>query len=96
MTVDQINAFLTTKGSWLASYMIAEYISVPYPVLVDDTPPAAPVRKTGDANNDSAVDLLDLSILATWWGTTNTDADFNSDGTVDLLDLSILASAWGS
>jgi len=39
---------------------------------------------------------LDLSILATWWGTTNTDADFNSDGTVDLLDLSILASAWGS
>ena len=94
LTTDQVNAFLTSKGSWLGSYMIAEYISVPYPVLVDDTP--APARKSGDANNDGKVDLLDLSILATWWGTSNTDADFNHDGTVDLLDLSILASVWGT
>jgi len=95
MSADQINTFLTGKGSWLGNYMIAEYISVPYPVLVDDAPPATP-RKTGDANNDTKVDLLDLSILATWWGTTNTDADLNHDGTVDLLDLSILASAWNT
>ncbi|MEI8061161.1 MAG: dockerin type I domain-containing protein [Candidatus Berkelbacteria bacterium] len=95
MTADQINAFLISKGSWLANYSIAEYLSVPYPVLVDDAPPAAP-KKQGDANNDSKVDLLDLSILATWWGTTNTDSDFNHDGTVDLLDLSILASAWNT
>lgn len=95
MTADAINTFLNGKGSWLSSMgLIPEYISVPYPVLVDDTPP--PARKTGDANNDSRVDLLDLSILATWWGTSNTDADFNHDGAVDLLDLSILASAWGS
>ncbi|MCX6812215.1 MAG: hypothetical protein NTW79_01140 [Candidatus Berkelbacteria bacterium] len=91
MTTDQINSFLTGKGSWLGGLMIAEYISVPYPVLVAD----APARKSGDANGDGNIDLLDLSILATWWGTSNTDADFNHDGTVDLLDLSILASQWG-
>ncbi|MCX6810980.1 MAG: hypothetical protein NTY30_04620 [Candidatus Berkelbacteria bacterium] len=95
MSADAINSFLIGKGSWLGNYLIAEYISVPYPVLIDDAPPA-PVRKSGDANGDNAIDLLDLSILATWWGTTNTDADFNHDGTVDLLDLSILASAWGT
>lgn len=95
MSAEQINNWLVDKGSWLGGYLISEYISVPYPVLVDDAPPA-PVRKTGDANGDNAVDLLDLSILATWWGTTNTDADFNHDGTVDLLDLSTLASAWGT
>lgn len=96
MTADQINSFLTGKGSWLGNYLIAEYISVPYPVLVDDAPPAAPARKTGDANGDNAVDLLDLSILATYWGTSNGESDFNHDGSVDLLDLSILASAWGT
>lgn len=96
MSAEEINNWLVSKGSWLGSYMIAEYISVPYPILVDDAPPAAPARKAGDANGDNAVDLLDLSILANWWGTTNTDSDFNHDGAVDLLDLSILASAWGN
>jgi hypothetical protein len=94
MSADQINSFLVGKGSWLGNYMIAEYISVPYPVLVDDTP-AAPPRKTGDANGDNAVDLLDLSVLATYWGTSNGESDFNHDSAVDLLDLSILADNWG-
>jgi len=61
--------------------------------------PPPPARKSGDANGDNGVDLLDLSILASQWGqgvTANTGADFNGDGKVDLLDLSILASAWGS
>lgn len=92
MTAEEINNFLASKTSWLASYMIAEYISVPYPVLVEDAPP----RKTGDFNGDNSVDLLDLSIMAAWWGTTSSDADCNHDGTIDLLDLSILASNWGT
>ena len=94
MTAGSLNTWLIDKGSWLSTYMIAEYISVPYPVLVEDTP-APTARKTGDINADNNVDLLDLSILAAWWGTANVDVDFNHDGTVDLLDLSTLASAWG-
>jgi len=93
MTANQISDFLTTKGSWLGSMgLIPEYISVPYPVLVADTPP----RKAGDANYDSKIDLLDLSILAADWQGNNSRSDFNSDGKVDLLDLSILAAYWGT
>jgi len=98
MTADQINTWLINKGSWLSSMgLIPEYISVPYPFLVADTPPPPPPpRKSGDINGDGKVDLLDLSTLAAWWGTANVDVDFNRDGTVDLLDLSTLASAWGT
>lgn len=97
MSASDINAFLVAHGSWLANYTIAEYISVPYPVVYTAPPPAppAPARKTGDANGDNVVDLLDLSILASQWGGSG-ESDFNSDGRVDLLDLSILASAWGT
>ena len=95
LSAAEIESFLNTKGSWMKAYTIPEYISVPYPVLVSDTPPPAE-RKTGDANRDGNVDLLDLSLIATHWGGNNADADLNSDGTVDLLDLSILAGAWGS
>lgn len=97
MSAAEINAFLVSKGSWLANYTIAEYISVPYPAVytAPPPPPPTPARKTGDANGDNIVDLLDLSILASQWGGGGS-ADYNSDGIVDLLDLSILASAWGS
>lgn len=95
LSAAEIESFLNTKGSWMKAYTIPEYISVPYPVLVSDAPPPTE-RKTGDANRDGNVDLLDLSLIATHWGGNNADADLNSDGTVDLLDLSILAGAWGS
>ncbi|WP_428389939.1 beta strand repeat-containing protein [Mucisphaera sp.] len=52
----------------------------------------------GDANLDGAVDLIDLSLLASnfdgpagWAG-----GDFNGSRTVDLIDLSLLASNFGS
>lgn len=95
MSATDINSFLAGKGSWLANHTIAQYISVPYPVIYTP-PPAAPTRKSGDINGDNSIDLLDLSILAAWWGTANIDVDFNHDGVVDLLDLSTLASAWGT
>jgi hypothetical protein len=49
----------------------------------------------GDTNLDGAVDLIDLSILATHFNTSNTgweQGDFNADNTVDLIDLSTLAA----
>lgn len=53
----------------------------------------------GDAQEDGVVDVLDLSILATNFGTTSgatvATGDFNNDGAVDVLDLSILASNFG-
>jgi hypothetical protein len=95
LTAQQINDFLIAQGSWLANYVIPEYISVAYPGVYI---PPAPSRKAGDASGDNAVDSTDLSILADQWGKSvaaNTGADFNGDGVVDSTDLSILADAWG-
>ena len=49
----------------------------------------------GDLNNDNTVNITDMSILLSNYGTTNTTADINSDGTVNVLDLSILLSHYG-
>ena len=49
----------------------------------------------GDLNNDGVVNVFDLSILLSDWGTTTTLADLNNDGTVNIFDLSILISHWG-
>jgi hypothetical protein len=53
---------------------------------------------TADFNDDNAVNVTDLSILATNWGRAGMSAstgDTNSDGTVNIYDLSALASQWG-
>lgn len=49
----------------------------------------------GDLNNDNTVNITDLSILLTNYGTTNATADINGDGQVSILDLSILLSHYG-
>ena len=54
--------------------------------------------KPGDANGDNAVNILDLSILASNYnqsGRTRSQGDFDGNGLVNILDLSILASNWG-
>lgn len=50
----------------------------------------------GDANNDGQVNVTDLSMLLTNYGTSNVACDFNSDGTVNITDLSILLSHYGA
>ncbi len=48
----------------------------------------------GDINGDGAVDVIDLSMLLTQYGSVGT-ADVNGSGTVDITDLSILLSNFG-
>jgi hypothetical protein len=47
-----------------------------------------------DLNGDSKVNISDLSILLTNWGSTSGPADINKSGKVDISDLSILLSKW--
>jgi hypothetical protein len=49
-----------------------------------------------DLNSDGVVDVIDLSILVSRWGSSDATADINSDGIVDALDLSVLVSNWGA
>ena len=95
-----VDGFYNIFNNWFGqppttAYSVTNIISEDNFKYTASTPPPAPTRKAGDANGDNAVDLLDLSILASFWGQNNADADFNHDGVVDLLDLSILADQWG-
>lgn len=57
-------------------------------------------RSTGDANSDGAVDLADLAILLSNFGTqsgmTWSHGDFDGNGGIDLADLAALLSAFGT
>jgi hypothetical protein len=53
--------------------------------------------KPADLNNDSTVNIFDLSILLGKWNQGGTQAaDLNADNTVNIFDLSILLSQWGT
>jgi hypothetical protein len=59
---------------------------------------ALPVPKTGDLNGDSKVNLADLSLLLSKYGSTNVvsdPADINKDHTINLADMSILLANYG-
>jgi len=53
----------------------------------------------GDLNNDNTVNITDMSILLSDYGTTDAtklaQADINGDGSVNILDMSILLSHYG-
>jgi len=55
-----------------------------------------PTTKTGDANNDGKVDIIDFNLLMVNWGNnpTNLAADLNGDGKVDIFDFNILMVNW--
>jgi hypothetical protein len=59
---------------------------------------SAPQPHPGDANNDGAVNVGDLGILAANWngsGKTWATGDFTGEGTVNVGDLGVLAANWG-
>jgi len=56
---------------------------------------AAGSALVGDINVDGVVNVFDLSILLSHWGTNDAASDLNGDGTVNIFDLSSLLSHWG-
>ncbi len=49
-----------------------------------------------DVNRDGVVNILDLAIVSSLFGTTgDNDADVNEDGVVDIIDLVLVANAFG-
>ncbi len=51
---------------------------------------------SGDINGDGHVNVFDLSILLSNYGSTAANCDLNNDGTVNIFDLSILLSHYGT
>lgn len=50
----------------------------------------------GDCNADQAINLVDFSVMAFWYGKSNPPVctDTNTDNKIDLIDFSILAFYW--
>ena len=60
------------------------------------TPGYQPAAVSADLNTDGVVNILDLVLVASQFGTTGiTAADLNGDGTVNMADLVWAANAWG-
>lgn len=54
--------------------------------------PPPPAIKIGDLNQDNQVNIFDVSIMLSKYGTNDTSADLNGDHIVDIFDLSLLLS----
>ena len=57
------------------------------------SPGYLPTVPSVDLNNDGVVNIFDLVLVASQFGTTSTTADLNNDGTVGMADLAIVAGA---
>ncbi len=44
----------------------------------------------GDLNNDDVIDILDIALCASNFGTTAAEGDVNADGLVDIYDLVLI------
>lgn len=69
--------------SLVGGYLIYRSLAAPNPNL------------QGDLNNDYVVNIFDLSILLSNYGTTNPAADIDGNGQVNITDLSIQLSNYG-
>lgn len=68
-----------------------------YQSIVAPTPtPTAtsPATKPSDINKDGKVNVFDLSVLLSKWGTADATSDINGSGKVDVFDLSVMLSQW--
>jgi hypothetical protein len=86
------NRFPRTGWRWPQLVVVVGLVVLAGYVIVTSHAATNPI---GDINGDGVVNVFDLSIMLSDWGTANTVADLNHDGTVGILDLSTLLSNWG-
>ena len=57
----------------------------------------APTQLSEDVNGDGVVNIIDLTLVATNFGATGSNAaDVNGDGVVNIVDLTLVAAAFGN
>lgn len=49
----------------------------------------------GDVTGDDLIDIFDLALIGSRYGSSNPQADLNADGTVDIFDLTMAAANYG-
>jgi hypothetical protein len=91
MTYISSTALRFKKKNLLIAGIITGFVGI---ILLILTLAATP--GSGDLNGDNKVDIADLSILLTKYGTNDPAADINGDGTVNITDLSLLLTLFGT
>ncbi len=91
---------LSAKASelLLTGVIISKAAGVQLPVIIENAEITEPSpTKTGDANEDGNINILDLTFVASHFGSANPSpaADVNKDGSVNILDLTLVASLFG-
>ena len=76
--------------SLILNLLIISLVLSPLTSIHGKTSAAPHLKRSGDLNGDNIINAADLSILVSYFGTSNTSADLNGDGKVNVLDLSIL------
>ncbi len=88
-----ITMFGTEDGVMLDRVILAADTSC-VPTGTGDNCAASTYTKPGDANDDTRINAIDLSILISHDNQNYAAADFNHDGTVGAADLAILLANW--
>jgi hypothetical protein len=78
--------------SILSSLAVSE-LSNTLSLGVGETPSSDLVSRA-DINGDDKTNLVDFSIMLSFWGTNDSAADINADGNINLADFSILLFNW--
>lgn len=81
----------------LSEVIIGALGGVSFPVIVQNAEILEPPRKPWDVNGDGRVNILDLTYVASHFGSDNAppEADVNGDGKVNILDLTLVAAHFG-
>ena len=81
----------------LSEVIIGALGGVSFPVTVENAEILEPPRKPWDVNGDRKVNILDLTYVASHFGSDNAppEADVNGDGKVNILDLTLVAAHFG-
>ena len=55
---------------------------------------AGPAALPGDVNFDGFVNIFDINLVSSNWGTTGPTGDANKDGTVNIFDINLISANW--
>ena len=86
--------FLTVDTVWQRNQpIVSGYLAAAWSSSTEGTPGYRPLTEMADLNNDGAVDILDLVLVASQFGMNATPvADLNVDGIVNIQDLVLVAN----
>jgi len=86
-------AALDLDGDGLIDLLATSQTTVQAAALINQTD----VRLCpGDVDNDLRVDLTDLNLVLSFFGTSSSSADTNGDGVIDLTDLNLVLTHFGN